>query len=86
MHQCASSIMKNNTEGLGAEISIGGDSRDPFGSLVSLTCIEKDSLWPCSADFMSQSDIDESLERDIRYLNDKSILCLRKNYFLASFD
>jgi hypothetical protein len=86
MHQCASSIMKNNTEGLGAEISIGGDSRDPFGSLVSLTCIEKDSLWPCLVDFTSQSDIDESLERDIRYLNDKSILCLRKNYFLASFD
>jgi len=86
MHQCASSIMKNNTAGLGAELSVGGDIRDPFGSLVSLTCIEKDSLWPCLVDFTSQSDIDESLERDIRYLNDKSILCLRKNYFLASFD
>ncbi|UJR17613.1 hypothetical protein I4U23_004509 [Adineta vaga] len=84
MHQCAAFLMNNNTEKFGGALSIGGDVRDTFGSLVSLSCLEKDSIWPCGVKFFSENDIDESVRQDIQYSKNKSLLYLRRNYFLEN--
>jgi hypothetical protein len=59
--------------------------KDIFDLLLNLSSIKKIRSSSSMTELVTESDIDKELEREILNLKQKSILFLRRNYFISGF-